>query len=83
MTTSLLCQRSRCPLRVTYRLPSTRTLSKELDLSRITILNAFDQLIAEGFLASRTGAGTYVGNEWEDRGLTDDQPPPNRRACPI
>lgn len=58
------------------RLPSTRTLSKELDLSRITILNAFDQLIAEGFLASRTGAGTYVGNEWEDRGLTDDQPPP-------
>ena len=43
------------------RLPSTRTLSKELALSRITILNAFDQLIAEGFLASRTGAGTYVG----------------------
>ena len=37
------------------RLPSTRTLSKELALSRITILNAFDQLIAEGFLASRTG----------------------------
>ena len=46
------------------RLPSTRTLSKELALSRITILNAFDQLIAEGFLASRTGAGTYVGDEW-------------------
>ncbi|WP_223525031.1 PLP-dependent aminotransferase family protein [Pseudomonas sp. A-B-26] len=61
------------------RLPSTRTLSKELALSRITILNAFDQLIAEGFLASRTGAGTYVGNEWENRGITDDgqqRPPP-------
>jgi GntR family transcriptional regulator/MocR family aminotransferase len=61
------------------RLPSTRTLSKELSLSRITILNAFDQLIAEGFLASRTGAGTYVGNEWESRGIADDdsqrQPP--------
>ena len=60
------------------RLPSTRTLSKELALSRITILNAFDQLIAEGFLASRTGAGTYVGNEWESRGIADEeqrQPP--------
>ncbi|SDZ61998.1 PLP-dependent aminotransferase family protein [Pseudomonas sp. NFIX28] len=53
------------------RLPSTRTLSKELALSRITILNAFDQLIAEGFLASRTGAGTYVGTEWEGRVLAD------------
>ncbi len=35
------------------RLPSTRTLSKELALSRITILNAFDQLIAEGFFWRR------------------------------
>ena len=58
------------------RLPSTRTLSNELKLSRITILNAFDQLIAEGFLTSRTGAGTYVGNEWENRGSADDQPQP-------
>lgn len=55
------------------RLPSTRTLSKELALSRITILNAFDQLIAEGFLASRTGAGTYVGDEWERRGIADEE----------
>ena len=61
------------------RLPSTRTLSKELGVSRITLLNAFDQLIAEGFLASRTGAGTYVGTEWESRGSSDPdalpQPP--------
>lgn len=56
------------------RLPSTRTLCKELELSRITILNAFDELTAEGFLASRTGAGTYVGSEWEGRGATADIP---------
>lgn len=56
------------------RLPSTRTLSIELGLSRITILNAFDQLIAEGFLASRTGAGTYVGTEWENRSIEDEPP---------
>ena len=50
------------------RLPSTRTLCKELGLSRITLLNAFDLLTAEGFLDSRTGAGTFVGDEWEGRG---------------
>lgn len=57
------------------RLPSTRTLCKEQSLSRITILNAFDQLIAEGFLESRPGAGTYVGAEWESREASPDQQP--------
>ncbi|MFZ6047676.1 PLP-dependent aminotransferase family protein [Pseudomonas sp. CR3202] len=57
------------------RLPSTRTLCKELELSRITILNAFDELTAEGFLAPRTGAGTYVGSEWEGRDSAADAPP--------
>ncbi|GLZ88570.1 transcriptional regulator [Metapseudomonas resinovorans] len=56
------------------RLPSTRTLCKELGLSRITLLNAFDQLTSEGFLASRTGAGSYVGNEWEGRKAAADKP---------
>lgn len=56
------------------RLPSTRTLCKELGLSRITLLNAFDQLTAEGFLASRTGAGSYVGHEWEGRRAATDEP---------
>lgn len=59
------------------RLPSTRTLSQELGLSRITLLNAFDQLIAEGFLVSRTGAGTYVGNEWDRSGQADTPQPPS------
>lgn len=59
------------------RLPSTRTLCEELELSRITILNAFDQLIAEGFLESRTGAGTFVCAEWSGRtGAIAPQRPP-------
>ncbi|MEL7939619.1 PLP-dependent aminotransferase family protein [Pseudomonas delhiensis] len=56
------------------RLPSTRTLCKELGLSRITLLNAFDQLTAEGFLASRTGAGTFVGEDWEGRAAVASAP---------
>ena len=66
------------------RLPSTRTLCKELGLSRITLLNAFDQLTAEGFLASRTGAGSYVGHEWEGRRAATDEPskPPRLSSIP-
>lgn len=48
------------------RLPSTRELASELDLARNTVLNAFDQLYAEGYLARRVGDGTYVSKELPD-----------------
>jgi GntR family transcriptional regulator/MocR family aminotransferase len=44
------------------KLPSTRSLSKELSLSRNTILESYDQLIAEGYLESKPGSGTTVAN---------------------
>ncbi len=43
-------------------LPSTRELAKELDVSRNTVCEAFDLLIAEGFVISRQGAPTRVAN---------------------
>src|SRR4051812_42183283 len=42
------------------QVPSTRDLSKDLGLSRIPVLSAYSQLIAEGYLETRAGAGTYV-----------------------
>ncbi|MCP3102039.1 PLP-dependent aminotransferase family protein [Myxococcus sp. K15C18031901] len=42
------------------RLPSTRTLSRELGVSRGTVEGAFAQLDAEGFLERRVGAGSIV-----------------------
>src|ERR671922_1295544 len=42
------------------RLPSTRTLASELGLSRYTVVDAFRQLCAEGYLEGRVGAGTCV-----------------------
>ncbi|MFA5015862.1 MAG: PLP-dependent aminotransferase family protein [Actinomycetota bacterium] len=42
------------------RLPSTRNLSKELNISRNIIVEVYNQLIAEGYLESREGSGTYV-----------------------
>jgi GntR family transcriptional regulator/MocR family aminotransferase len=45
------------------RLPSTRSFAKELGLSRNTVLQAIDQLVAEGYANGRVGSGTYVAAE--------------------
>ncbi len=42
------------------RLPSTRSIANDLSISRNTVANAFDQLLAEGYLEGRVGAGSYV-----------------------
>ena len=42
------------------RLPSTRALAHDLGISRGTVAAAYDQLIAEGYLAARRGSGTTV-----------------------
>jgi len=42
------------------RLPASRTLAAELALSRNTVLAAYEQLQAEGFLLGRVGSGSYV-----------------------
>lgn len=47
-------------LRPGVRLPATRQLAEELNLSRTTILIAFEQLLAEGYVEGRVGDGTYV-----------------------
>ena len=44
------------------RLPSTRALAGDLGLSRGTVVEAFAQLAAEGYLDSRHGAGTWVAD---------------------
>lgn len=44
------------------RLPATRELAVELGLSRNTVLEAYDQLRAEGFISARVGAGSFVAD---------------------
>ncbi len=48
------------------RLPSTRALGKELACSRNTVLGAFDQLLAEGYLEGVSGSGTYISKDLPD-----------------
>lgn len=43
-------------------LPSTRALACSLGVARGTVVEAFEQLIAEGFLESSPGVGTYIAH---------------------
>jgi GntR family transcriptional regulator / MocR family aminotransferase len=49
-------------LRPGQRIPSTRVLAAEIRVSRFPVLNAYAQLLAEGYLESRVGAGTLVSS---------------------
>jgi len=42
------------------RLPSSRDLTQDLQLSRNTVMTAINQLSAEGYLSSQVGSGTFV-----------------------
>ncbi len=47
-------------LRAGERLPSSRNLAVQLGISRIPVVGAFEQLLAEGYIESRVGSGSYV-----------------------
>ena len=42
------------------QVPSSRTLASELEISRFPVLDAYAQLLAEGYFESRVGSGTFV-----------------------
>lgn len=45
------------------KLPSVRNLSKELNVSILTVKKAYDELEEEGFVESKQGLGTFVSEE--------------------
>ena len=64
------------------RLPSTRTLARDLGISRYTVVEAFLQLLAEGYLEGKAGSGTYVTRRYRricSAHPVRAAPPPRRR----
>lgn len=47
-------------LRPGIRLPSVRAMAEQAGLSRFTVVQAYDRLVAQGLIQSRRGAGFYV-----------------------
>src|SRR5579862_3073661 len=51
------------------QIPSSRALADDLGISRIPVLDAYAQLLAEGYIESRSGAGTFVKSSLSDQFL--------------
>jgi GntR family transcriptional regulator / MocR family aminotransferase len=49
------------------QIPSTRTLAKELGISRFPVLNAYAQLLGEGYFEGHIGSGTVVSSSLPDQ----------------
>src|SRR6202049_143806 len=47
-------------LRVGTKLPSIRNFAETYNVSRFTVVEAYDRLVAMGYLQSRRGAGFYT-----------------------
>lgn len=57
------------------RLPSTRALAADLGVARSVTEQAYDQLLAEGWLTARQGAGTFVASGGGPVTTTRSRPP--------
>lgn len=64
-------------LRPGARLPGTRTLARQLAVNRNTVLAAYADLAAEGWVTSLAASGTFVSQD------LPDQPPGAMRVAPV
>jgi len=63
------------------RLPASRRLARQLGVNRITVVNAYAELEAEGLVVSRVGSGTFVAAP--DRPYQPDKPASAQPAANI
>lgn len=49
-----------------HKLPSSRKLAQQLDVARNTVVLAYQQLVAEGYLVSRSRSGIFVNEQMLD-----------------
>jgi GntR family transcriptional regulator/MocR family aminotransferase len=69
------------------RLPSTRRLAELLGVSRGTVVEVYEQLLAEGYVESAVGSGTRVavipGASAHQTAEIDSEPEPPRSSAPV
>ncbi|MBF9132964.1 PLP-dependent aminotransferase family protein [Plantactinospora sp. S1510] len=65
-------------LKVGERLPSSRQLARELELSRGLVQDCYGQLQAEGYLSTRAGSATRVASGAVTPPAAPPPPPPTR-----
>lgn len=60
-------------LRPGQKIPSSRELAIEIQVSRFPVLHAYTQLLAEGYFVSSVGAGTYVSSSLPEQLMSVDR----------
>jgi GntR family transcriptional regulator/MocR family aminotransferase len=70
-------------LPVGARLPSSRALAADLGCARNVVLIAYEQLLLEGYLATRTGGGTFVALDLARRHARGPAPPRATRPATL
>ena len=65
-------------LRAGTKLPPSRLLAEELGVSRGVVVEAYSQLVAEGYLVARSGDGTRIAD-----GLAHQPPAPRASAAAV
>ena len=64
------------------RLPSVRELATKLSVSRSTVVEAYDRLVAEGAITARRGSGFFVAGAARPLTLCSANPPPEPAVDP-
>ena len=64
------------------RLPSVRELAVKLEVSKSTVVEAYDRLAAEGAVIARRGAGFFVAGAARPLTLSGARPPPEPAIDP-
>lgn len=65
------------------RLPSIRRQAERLGVSRSTVVDAYDRLVAEGLIVSRRGSGFYVSGHLPPFSLSETGPRLDRDVDPL
>ena len=65
------------------KLPSSRAMSSRLKLARASVVAAYEQLLAEGYIEGRAGSGTYISNDLAGLVARPSRPRAVRKARPI
>jgi GntR family transcriptional regulator/MocR family aminotransferase len=65
------------------KLPSSRAMSSRLKLARASVVAAYEQLLAEGYIEGRAGSGTYVSTDLAGLVARPSRPRIVRKTRPI
>lgn len=57
-------------LRAGQKVPSSRSLARELNISRLPVLTGYSQLLAEGYFEARSGSGTFVSSSLPEQWIS-------------